>query len=237
MLQGNLTFPKNYYFYCLLSKFFFQIYKFLFAVDPGDIVTIGIANQRETTLVWDRDSGEPLHPAIAWPDSRAQTTEQARGLFSVLCRCVVKFQLPFQSILSRLPRTPGSKYRLQHLCGLPISSYFPALRLRWLLDHRPRVAEAARRQRLCFGTVDSWLLFNLVGSGGEAHVTDVTNASRTMLMNIETLRWDRELCSFFRIPQHVLPEIKSSSEVYGRLNCTALAGTPVSGCLGDQQVI
>ena len=186
-------------------------------VDPVDIVALGVTNQRETTLVWDKLTGEPLHNAIVWLDTRTQDT--------------------VQTLLNRLPRDQNSKNYLQPLCGLPISTYFSALKLRWLLDHVPAVSEALAEDRLLFGTVDTWLIWNLTGGadGDGIHMTDVTNASRTMLMNIETLKWDSFLCKFFKIPQSILPEIRSSSEIYAKLTTTALKGVPISGCLGDQQ--
>ena len=122
---------------------------------------------------------------------------------------------------------------MQHLCGLPISTYFSALKIRWLLDNVKEVALALKEDRLLFGTVDTWLLWKLTGAA--VHATDVTNASRTMLMNIETLQWDPYLLKFFDIPRSILPEIRSSSEIYGKLASTELQGTPISGVLGDQQ--
>uniref|UniRef100_A0A0P4WJA2 Probable glycerol kinase n=1 Tax=Scylla olivacea TaxID=85551 RepID=A0A0P4WJA2_SCYOL len=183
-------------------------------IDPGDIKAVGITNQRETTVVWDRTTGLPLCNAIVWLDARTASTVEAI-----------------------LKETPGqNKDYLKDLCGLPISTYFSALKLRWLLDNLPEVQEAAAQGNLLFGTVDSWLLWNLTGGlDGGLHVTDVTNASRTMLMNISTLQWDANLCKFFKIPMSILPEIRSSSEIYGYITKGPLLGIPISGVLGDQQ--
>ncbi|CAL1682716.1 unnamed protein product [Lasius platythorax] len=183
-------------------------------IDPADIVAIGITNQRETTVVWDSVTGEPLYNAIVWMDMR--TT------------------LIVDDILKGI-RNSNKNY-LKPLCGLPISPYFSALKLKWLLENVPRVQEALIAKRLMFGTIDSWLIWNLTGgANGGVHSTDVTNASRTMLMNIVTLKWDPTLLSFFKIPAEILPEIRSSSEIYGYIHDELLQGVPISGCLGDQQ--
>lgn len=124
----------------------------------------------------------------------------------------------------------------QPLCGLPLSPYFSALKLRWLLDNQPKVKAALAQDKLMFGTVDTWLIWNLTGGpNGGAHVTDVTNASRTMLMNIETLKWDTMLCNFFEVPMAILPQIRPSADVYGTIREGPMAGIRLSGCLGDQQ--
>ena len=152
-----------------------------------------------------------MHNTIVWLDTRTKSTVES------------------------LTKT-NPKDSLQHLCGLPISTYFSALKLRWLLDNVPQVSAAANGDRLQFGTVDSWLIYKLCGgTQGGPHVTDVTNASRTMLMNIKTLQWDHELLEFFSIPESVLPKIQSSSQIYGHLTSGSLKGLPVAGCLGDQQ--
>ncbi|XP_053989074.1 glycerol kinase-like [Hylaeus volcanicus] len=183
-------------------------------IDPSDIVAIGITNQRETTVVWDSVTGEPLYNAIVWMDMR--TT------------------LIVDNILKKI-RNQNKNY-LKPLCGLPISPYFSALKLKWLLENVPRVREALDHDRCMFGTIDSWLIWNLTGGPHlGVHATDVTNASRTMLMNITTLKWDPTLLSFFDIPLKILPEIRSSSEIYGYIQDDILAGVPISGCLGDQQ--
>jgi glycerol kinase len=163
-----------------------------------DLVAIGIANQRETTVLWDRRTGQPVHNALVWQDTRVD---------------------PLVAEFAR----DGGQDRFRAATGLPLASYFSALKLRWLLDNVPD----ARNRDLLFGTIDSWVLWNLTG----LHVTDVTNASRTQMMNLATLDWDSALLSAFGIPRSVLPRIASSSEVYG----TALGGVPVAGILGDQQ--
>ncbi|XP_017788493.1 PREDICTED: glycerol kinase isoform X2 [Habropoda laboriosa] len=180
----------------------------------SDIKAVGITNQRETTLMWDKNTGEPLHNAIVWLDMRTTTT--------------------LEDILDSVPNKTRNKNYLKPLCGLPMSPYFSALKIRWLIDNIPRVKHAVDEETCAFGTVDTWLLWNL--TKGQLHVTDVSNASRTMLMNIESLKWDPLLCRFFGIPQHILPEIRSSAEVYGVVaNPEVLAGVPIAGCVGDQQ--
>ncbi|XP_015592456.1 glycerol kinase [Cephus cinctus] len=183
-------------------------------IDPSDIVALGITNQRETTVVWDSQTGEPLYNAIVWMDMRTTSIvdEILKGV-----------------------RNQNKNY-LKPLCGLPISPYFSALKLKWLLENEPKVQQAIREKRCMFGTIDSWLIWNLTGGiNGGVHSTDVSNASRTMLMNINTLKWDNTLLSFFKIPREILPEIRSSSEVYGHIQEGVMRGVPISGCLGDQQ--
>nr|XP_031837271.1 glycerol kinase-like isoform X1 [Nomia melanderi]XP_031837272.1 glycerol kinase-like isoform X1 [Nomia melanderi]XP_031837273.1 glycerol kinase-like isoform X1 [Nomia melanderi]XP_031837274.1 glycerol kinase-like isoform X1 [Nomia melanderi]XP_031837275.1 glycerol kinase-like isoform X1 [Nomia melanderi] len=183
-------------------------------IDPGDIVAVGITNQRETTVVWDSVTGEPLYNAIVWMDMRTTSI--------------------VDDILKKI-RNQNKNY-LKPLCGLPISPYFSALKLKWLLKNVPRIQEALDKKRCMFGTIDSWLIWNLTGGTKFGiHATDVTNASRTMLMNITTLKWDPTLLSFFDIPLEILPEIRSSSEIYGYIQDEIMAGVPISGCLGDQQ--
>ncbi|XP_043516604.1 glycerol kinase-like [Frieseomelitta varia] len=183
-------------------------------IDPSDIIAIGITNQRETTVVWDSITGEPLYNAIVWMDMRTTSI--------------------VDDILKKI-RNQNKNY-LRPLCGLPISPYFSALKLKWLLENVPRVRKALDQQRCMFGTIDSWLIWNLTGGiSFGVHATDVTNASRTMLMNITTLKWDPTLLSFFNIPPEILPEIRSSSEIYGYIQDDVLSGVPISGCLGDQQ--
>jgi len=165
---------------------------------PADLAAIGITNQRETTVLWDRATGQPVHNALVWQDTRVD---------------------PMVAEFAR----DGGQDRFRAATGLPLASYFSALKLRWLLDNVPN----ARDRDLLFGTIDTWLLWNLTG----LHITDVTNASRTQLMNLATLDWDPALLSAFGIPQSLLPLIASSSEVYG----TALDDVPISGILGDQQ--
>ncbi|CAG9572900.1 unnamed protein product [Danaus chrysippus] len=180
-----------------------------------DIVTLGITNQRETTIAWDKFTGEPLHPAISWNDIRTDTTVDA--------------------ILAKVP--DRNKNYLKNICGLPISPYFSALKMRWLKDNVKTVRRASRDKRLLFGTVDSWIIWNLTGGPqGGIHITDVTNASRTLLMNLETLNWDPILCRLFGIHRDSLPQIRSSAEVYGVVNNgSILDGIQISGILGNQQ--
>ena len=165
---------------------------------PSDLAAIGIANQRETTVLWDRQTGLPVHNALVWQDTRVD---------------------PMVAEFAR----DGGQDRFRATTGLPLANYFSALKLRWLLDNVP----GARTRDLMFGTIDTWVLWNLTG----LHVTDVTNASRTQLMNLVTLDWDPALLSAFGIPRSLLPRIASSSEIYG----IALGGVPVAGILGDQQ--
>ncbi|XP_018909612.2 glycerol kinase 3 isoform X1 [Bemisia tabaci] len=179
-----------------------------------DIVALGITNQRETTIVWDSITGEPLYNAILWSDMRADVT--------------------VDEVLAKFP--DNNKDYLKPLSGLPVSPYFSALKLKWLIDNVPSVRKAIREHRCLFGTVDSWLIWNLTGGkDGGLHITDVTNASRTMLMNIDSLQWDPLLCKHFHIPMEILPEIRSSSEIYGLVKGHMLDGVPISGILGNQQ--
>ncbi|XP_065120678.1 glycerol kinase isoform X3 [Paramisgurnus dabryanus] len=188
-------------------------------IDISNIKAIGVTNQRETTLVWDKETGEPLYNAILWLDLRTQSTVERL-----------------------IDKTPGrNKNHLKHKTGLPISTYFSAVKLRWLMDNVEKVHEAVLSHRAMFGTVDSWLIWCLTGGKkGGVHCTDVTNASRTMLFNIHTLDWDPELCKYFDIPMEILPKVRSSSEIYGLMKISSslksgpLSGVPISGCLGDQ---
>ncbi|XP_004571288.1 glycerol kinase isoform X1 [Maylandia zebra] len=188
-------------------------------IDISNIKAIGVTNQRETTLVWDKETGEPLYNAIVWLDLRTQSTVERL-----------------------INKTPGrNKNHLKHKTGLPISTYFSAVKLRWLMDNVDEVHQAVVSHRAMFGTVDSWLIWCLTGGkSGGVHCTDVTNASRTMLFNIHTMDWDPELCKYFGIPMEILPRVRSSSEIYGLMKiCSsrksgALSGIPISGCLGDQ---
>jgi glycerol kinase len=174
----------------------------------GDIAAVGITNQRETAVVWDRHSGQPVYNAIVWQDTR---TDQ-------LC--------------AELGGSTGvGRYRAR--TGLPLSTYFAGPKIRWILDHVDGARQRARDGELCFGTIDTWLLWNMTGG---LHVTDVTNASRTLLMDLQTLRWDREIAEEMGIPMSMLAPIRSSSQVYGEVREPAvLAGVPIAGVLGDQQ--
>jgi len=176
-----------------------------------DLVAVGISDQRETTVVWDRRTGRPVHHAIVWQDTR--TAEACARLAGAADAGLDRFRA----------RT-----------GLPISTYSSALKLAWILDEAGHRA-AAERGDLLFGTIDSWLTWQLTGGpNGGVHVTDVTNASRTMLMDLATLDWDPELLAEMRIPRSMLPEIRGSSEVFG-IGTGDLAGVPIAGILGDQQ--
>lgn len=173
------------------------------------IAAIGITNQRETTVVWDRETGEPVYNAIVWQDRR--TSEYCDEL-----------------------RKQGFGETINAKTGLVADSYFSGTKLKWILDHVEGAREKAESGRLAFGTIDTWLIYKL--TNGNVHVTDVTNASRTMLFNIHTLTWDKELLTLLGIPASILPEVKSSSEVYGYAD-EALFGQPIaiSGIAGDQQ--
>jgi glycerol kinase len=173
---------------------------------PGDLAALGITNQRETTVLWDRQSGRPLANALVWQDTRVA------------------------DYISELARQGGpDRFRAQ--TGLPLATYFSALKIRWLLDHLPGARRKAEAGEVLFGNIDSFLLWRLTG----LHATDCTNASRTQLMNLETLDWDLELLSAFGIPRAMLPQIRSSSEIYGEATLDAVRGVPVAGILGDQQ--
>ncbi len=176
-------------------------------LDAADIAAMGIVNQRETTLVWDRRTGEPVYNAIVWQDRR--TAEFCEGL-----------------------RAGGHEPTIQAKTGLLADAYFSASKLRWILDEVDGVRARAERGELCFGNVDSWLIWRL--TEGERHVTDVTNASRTMLFNIHTMAWDDELLELLRIPQSMLPEVVDSSGVCG-VTKTGIPGIPIAGIAGDQQ--
>ncbi|CAG0912288.1 unnamed protein product [Notodromas monacha] len=184
------------------------------SIDPSDIKAIGVTNQRETTVTWDRRTGLPLYNAIVWHDMR--TTETVDW-------CIAR-------------TSSKDKNHFQSTCGLPITTYFSAVKMRWLMENVPNVYDAVHEGHGLFGTIDSWIVWNLTGGPrGGIHVTDVTNASRTMLMDIKTMQWDSEICRFFEIPKDILPTIRSSSEVYGQIVDGPLHGTPISGILGDQQ--
>ena len=175
----------------------------------NNIAAIGITNQRETTIVWDRETGEPIYNAIVWQDRRTST----------LCDSL---------------REKGWSQKIQEKTGLIIDAYFSATKIKWILDNVPEAREKAVAGKLAFGTIDSWLIWKL--TNGKVHVTDVSNASRTMLFNIHTMEWDNELLELFEIPAAMLPEVKSSSEVYGKTAGTLFsAQIPISGIAGDQQ--
>jgi len=175
---------------------------------PQDLAAIGITNQRETSVLWDRSTGRAVHNAIVWQDMRVE------------------------EYIPEFTRAGGAD-RFRAKTGLPVSTYFSALKIRWMLDHVPGVRERAQAGELCFGNIDTFLLWNL--TGGAVHATDCTNASRTQLMNLETLDWDDELLRAFDVPRAILPRILSSSEVYGTAVIDSLRDVPISGILGDQQ--
>ena len=176
---------------------------------PRDLEAVGIASQRETTVLWDRESGEPVHNAIVWQDRRTADA--------------------FDKL-----RAAGALDTIRERTGLLLDAYFSATKLAWLLDHVPGARVKAEAGKLAFGTVDSWLVWNL--TSGRTHITDVTNASRTLLFNIHTGEWDQTLLTLFGIPASVLPEVRAFSEVYGDVSTTlGLNDVPIGGMAGDQQ--
>lgn len=183
-------------------------------IQAADVVAVGITNQRETTVLWNKNTGLPVYNAIVWQDTRSQ------------------------SIIAAISTRPDGSVDydlLKKKTGLPLATYFAASKIRWILDNVPGVREQVEQGDIYFGTIDTWLVWNLTGGvNGGVHATDVTNASRTLLMDIESLNWDPELLELFEIPANIMPTIRSSSEVYGHITAV-LPGTPVSGILGDQQ--
>ena len=178
-------------------------------IDGSNIAVIGITNQRETTIVWDSETEEPIYNAIVWQDRR--TSEYCDQL-----------------------KAEGKTEFIRERTGLIIDAYFSATKVKWILDNVPGARERAQKGKLMFGTVDTWLIWRL--TRGEVHVTDVSNASRTMLFNIHTLKWDEELLALFDIPLSMMPEVRSSSEVYGHTKTTIFAHrVPIAGIAGDQQ--
>ncbi|MFB4298426.1 glycerol kinase GlpK [Actinomadura sp. NTSP31] len=179
-------------------------------VTAKQVAAVGIANQRETTVLWDRLTGAPIGRAIVWQDMRTG------------------------SLVDELGRAPGAAIVTER-SGLPLATYFSAPRVRWLLDHTPGLRERAERGEVLFGTMESWLIWNLSGGvDGGVHVTDVTNASRTLLMDLHTLSWDDDLLAFFGVPRAMLPEIRSSTETYGTAR-KVFPGVRIGAALGDQQ--
>ncbi len=174
-------------------------------VEAADIAAVGVTNQRETTVVWEKETGRPIYNAIVWQDTRTD------------------------EICSRLAEK-GGQDRLRDKTGLPLATYFSGPKIKWILDNVEGARRKAENGDLLFGNIDTWVIWNLTG----AHVTDVTNASRTLLMNLKTLDWDDEILKLLGIPRAMLPQIKSSSEIYGATR-GALGGVPVAGDLGDQQ--
>ncbi len=179
--------------------------------EAGDVEAIGITNQRETTVVWDRETGEPVYNAIVWQDTRTAP------------------------LVRELAGDEGVD-RLRDVVGLPLSTYFSGPKVKWILDNVDGARQKADDGKLAFGTMDTWVLWNLTGgTDGGVHATDVTNASRTLLMDLSTLDWHQPALELMGIPESMLPEIRSSSESYGEAKGTALGGRPVAGILGDQQ--
>src|SRR5688500_9387996 len=184
---------------------------------PDDIAAIGVTNQRETTLVWEKETGKPIYNAIVWQDTRTDG----------ICNELAKH---------------GGQDRLRSKTGLPLATYFAGPKIKWIRDNVEGARMRAENGELLFGTMDTWIIWNLTGQ----HITDVTNASRTLLMNLHTLDWDDELLKLLDVPRAMLPEIKSSSEIYGSVGARGprpnsrgetppLHGIPVAGDLGDQQ--
>jgi glycerol kinase len=179
-------------------------------VQLSDLAAVGVTNQRETTVVWDRSSGQPVHNALVWQDTR---TDQICNELSA----------------------DGGQDRFRAKTGLPIATYFSGPKIKWILDNVDGVRAKAESGDVVFGNIDTWVIWQLTGGpDGGVHVTDVTNASRTMMMNLETLDWDDEILGILGVPRAMLPEIRASSEVYGEAKGD-LAGIPVAGDLGDQQ--
>src|SRR6202171_1211817 len=178
---------------------------------PEDLAAIGITNQRETTVVWDRKTGKPVANALVWQDTRVAD---------------------YVAELSR----DGGQQRFRAKTGLPLATYFSALKIRWLLENVPGVREQAKAGAALFGNIDSFLAWHLTGGPDSGvHVRDVTNASRTQLMNLQSLAWDPELLEVMGIPEDMLPRICSSSEIYGTALFGPVKGVPIAGILGDQQ--
>jgi glycerol kinase len=180
--------------------------QYTMSVTSDQIAAVGVTNQRETTVVWDKTTGQPVYNAIVWQDTRTDV------------------------IISKFAKT-GGQDRFRKKTGLPLATYFSGPKIKWILDNMKGAKEKARKGELLFGNIDTWLIWNLTGE----HVTDVTNASRTMLMNLKTLDWDNDILKVMGIPRSMLPEIRSSSEIYGNIKTGDLQGIPVSGDLGDQQ--
>jgi glycerol kinase len=179
-------------------------------IDPKDVAAIGVTNQRETALVWDRKTGQPIYHAIVWQDTRTDT------------------------VCNELARD-GGQDRLRGKTGLPLATYFSGPKIKWILDNVPGAQKKAEAGELLFGNMDTWVIWNLTGAqSGGCHVTDVTNASRTLLMDLKTLDWDNDILELLGIPRAMLPKICSSSKIYGTARGT-FDGVPVAGDLGDQQ--
>ncbi|RJN31177.1 glycerol kinase GlpK [Nesterenkonia natronophila] len=185
-------------------------------LNSSQITSLGITNQRETTVIWDGATGEPIHRAIVWQDTRTQS----------LC----------DELATGNGADEPDTERFKERTGLPLATYFSGPKIRWILDHVDGAHQRAAAGELLFGTIDTWLVWNLTGGvSGGVHVTDVTNASRTLLMNIDTLDWNKDVCDAMGVPVEVLPRIASSSEVYAECSQeSGLPGVPIAGILGDQ---
>jgi glycerol kinase len=180
-------------------------------IDVKDIAAVGVTNQRETAVVWEKATGKPVYNAIVWQDTR---TDQ-------ICNELAK---------------NGGQDQFRPKVGLPLATYFSGMKIKWVLDNVPGVRERAEKGEILFGNIDTWVIWNLTGGPhGGVHVTDVSNASRTFMMNLETLDWDPDMLKVLGVPRAMLPEIKASSEVYGFCRNSGLDGIPVAGDLGDQQ--
>jgi glycerol kinase len=178
---------------------------------PADLAAVGITNQRETTVLWSRKTGKPAANAVVWQDTRVAGD------------------------VAKLTRDRGQD-AFRAKTGLPLATYFSGLKVRWLLENVRGLRRQAEAGEILFGNIDTFLVWQLTGgANGGVHVTDVTNASRTQLMNLKTLAWDEDILKAFTIPAQMLPRICSSSELYGNVTLPALAGTPIAGILGDQQ--
>jgi glycerol kinase len=176
-----------------------------------EIAAVGITNQRETAVLWEKSTGKSVHPTIVWQDTRTD------------------------KICSQLAQD-GGQDRFRSTTGLPLATYFSGPKVKWVLDNFPELRERAEKGEILFGNIDTWLIWNLTGGPDHGlHITDVTNASRTLCMNLETLDWDQEILQIMGIPRVMLPQIRSSSEVYGQINLGQLSGVPIAGILGDQQ--
>ena len=180
-------------------------------LSASDLAAVGVTNQRETTVVWDRNTGEPVYNAVVWQDTRTD----------VICNEL---------------SSDGGQDRFRGKTGLPLSTYFSGLKLRWILENVPEARKRAEAGDVLFGNVDTFLIWNLTGGpNGGLHLTDVTNASRTQLMNLQSLAWDKDILTTLGIPEAMLPRIVASSEVYGEARLEGLKGVPIAGDLGDQQ--
>ncbi|MBE0684510.1 MAG: glycerol kinase GlpK, partial [Anaerolineaceae bacterium] len=180
-------------------------------IRPNEIAAVGITNQRETAILWEKSTGKAVHSAIVWQDTRTD------------------------KICTHLAQD-GGQDRFRSKTGLPLATYFSGPKVKWVLDNFPEIRERAQKGEILFGNVDTWLIWNLTGGPDHGlHITDVTNASRTLCMNLETLDWDPEILQIMGIPRVMFPQIRSSSEVYGQIALGQLSGVPIAGILGDQQ--